>query len=152
MGRKSTAVEANLSLIKGLLKQEFGTIKASAEHLKGNYWHLSKVLSGERSMSAGYLKRIASLLDKTMEELAIGTGQRLLNYLNHAGTFLTLTNPQAIVSELAPKDLKELFDLFVRFGIVEEVHPHEININVNVAEAKDADLLDVGDGPDCEVE
>ena len=152
MARKSTAVEANLVLIKDSLKEKYGTLKASADILGTNYWYLTKVLGGYHPMTARYLKKIAVALDTTSEELAIGTGQRLLNYLNQAGTFLTLTNPQAIVSELAPKDLKELFDLFVRFGIVEEVHPHEININVNVAEEKDADLLDEGDEPDCEVE
>ena len=153
MGRKSTAVDANVTLIRGLLKQKKLTVSKAASKINVTREHLLRVLNSHLPMSATLLKKLAKLLGATPELLATGTDKILLNKLNELSLYFVSIKPEKLLGkEMKAKDVRLLFDVLHRFGIIEEANTHEININVNVAEAKDADLLDLGDGPDCEVE
>ena len=153
MARKSTAVEANVILIRCLLKQKEHTISSAAKEINVTPQYLSNVLNSHSPMSAHLLNKLAKLLKVAPASLAISTDKILLNKLNEISLYFASLKPENLLGkEMKAKDVRLLFDVLHRFGIIEEANPHEININVNVAEEKDADLLDEGDEPDCEVE
>jgi transcriptional regulator with XRE-family HTH domain len=153
MARKSTAVDANVTLIRGLLKQKKLTVSKAASKINVTREHLLRVLNSHLPMSATLLKKLAQLLGTSRERLATGTDKILLNKLNELSLYFAGLKPEKLLgTEMKAKDVRLFFDVLHRFGIIEEANTHEININVNVAEAKDADLLDEGDEPDCEVE
>ena len=116
MARPSTAVDANLTLIREFVLAKFESVKVFSEYIGSKPETLYQILNGQRNLTATYLKRIAKGLNVEPNALRDDSGKRFIEYIKNA--LVKQTFKDIAVENV--RDLEKLADLAVRFGVLEE--------------------------------
>lgn len=138
MGRKSESLDANLTLIRFLIKEQNLTIKALAKKIDVSYEHLLQVLGGHRPLSITAGKKIAKALHVPYESLLTDNSRYFVERISdHLMDFVH--NPNELTWKYAIQLMEKMGHLPVAVG--HDMEPSE-------AEIEDQDLLEEGDEPD----
>lgn len=128
MARKADNVEANVILIRELMRQKQLNITELAKQLDLSREMLSGVLNERHPLTRENWLKIAEILGVPPESLLVTTEKLLLR------KFKQMFIQYALNDQPSELDPKTVMDIAVRLGIVKEVNPYDVQHDATAAE------------------